>query len=492
VFKRVVGRLILTSAVFAGGVWLAWPRPTAGQHSGQPAQAPAPAGKVEFFGTASCASMACHHFNGPKGSLRSEYSTWAAHDKHARAYAVLFNDRSVRMARNLYPESNLPAHQQPLCLKCHSTNDGKRDNADERFHPSDGVGCEACHGPAQKYLTAHYEPGFKGKSIDEKWKKYGLWPTKDLNWRTQLCVSCHVGDGSKEVDHDLIAAGHPRLNFEMGGYHGLYVKGGIHWKMDDERQRYPDFEARLWLLGQLTSMKSALELLKLRADRASGESKLPHPDGGKSQPWPEFSEYNCFACHKGLEVDSPTQRSEYYLKRHPGSFPWGTWYFTMLSGIEAQLAGQGKPTPAADAIKKLRDLMEAASPQEKEVGQQAGVALAEVNKLLENVKTSKAIDTPAVKSMLRTFAQQGQERGLTMDWDQATQTYLGVAAMFHQLADVKDASLDIKGFNEDLGKIRMRLRKAFPAGIDSPRLFDPLAVPTLADQFKALREKAQK
>src|SRR5262245_22949349 len=91
------------------------------------------------LGVASCAAMACHHGNSLPGSKGSEYSTWVALDPHARAYRVLFDDRSVRMQALLDPK--VKAHENPLCLKCHSS---EAVGAGRREFRGDGVGCESC------------------------------------------------------------------------------------------------------------------------------------------------------------------------------------------------------------------------------------------------------------------------------------------------------------------------------------------------------------
>src|SRR6185369_11307888 len=212
-------------AVVIVGAWLAWPRSPASGRQAEPIPAPQGTETARFFGVASCASMACHHFNGAKGEVRSEYSTWSAWDKHARAYAVLENERSHRIVNNLYyseaDPDKMPATKRKLCLECHSTF-AEESQKGERFFVGDGVGCESCHGAAEKYLDKHYLTGFKEMSHEQKEKDFGLRNVWDLSARTKLCTTCHVGNKDKDVNHDLIAAGHPRLNFEMGGYHGIY------------------------------------------------------------------------------------------------------------------------------------------------------------------------------------------------------------------------------------------------------------------------------
>ena len=47
---------------------------------------------------------------------------------------------------------------------------------------------------------------------------------------------------------DLIAAGHPRLNFEFSS---ALAKYPAHWRVDGEQARYPDLGWRAWQVGQV-------------------------------------------------------------------------------------------------------------------------------------------------------------------------------------------------------------------------------------------------
>src|SRR5437763_2515954 len=98
-------------------------------------------------GVGSCAAAGCHNANGPAGSEGSEYSTWAGRDKHARAYEVLREPRSVEMVRKL--GWGKKAHEEDRCLVCHSTSDAHGGLPADIL--ADGVGCEACHGPSEKW-----------------------------------------------------------------------------------------------------------------------------------------------------------------------------------------------------------------------------------------------------------------------------------------------------------------------------------------------------
>ncbi len=482
--KRVGGGALFGAAVVVSA-WLAWSRsPAIGQAEPiPPPRAPGAADGAVFNGVASCSSMACHHFNGPKGSERSEYSTWAGWDKHGRAFAVLDNERSRRIVKNFFyneaePEK-IPATRRELCLRCHST---FTDNmlTGERFQLSDGVGCESCHGPSGNWLTVHFQRGFKGMSVEDK-AKVGLWPTKNLAFRAQLCTTCHVGDGSKEVNHDLIAAGHPRLNFELGGYHGIYHK---HWNetsnKDPNKNQPPDFEARLWKIGQFTSAKAAVDLLALRAET----SKLALDKGGR--PWPEFAEYACYSCHKSLplleEKDAPRLEQK-YKGRRAGSFLYGTWYLSMLPPLVSK-TGNGA---LVQQLGDLRTAMEQATPDAVDVAKKARAASSTLQGLINRAAGMPALEVAQLRDFAKAFAENGQKRAPAMDWDDATQLYLSLAAMHNALSDRGDPAATSGRLRPGLLPIKQRLRGAFKPGVDSPQ-FNPIDPPPLADQLKALRD----
>src|SRR5262245_57352679 len=156
-----------------------------------PAARPQPAGEApraapQYIGVASCAAAGCHNAGGPAGQAGSEYGTWVSQDPHARAFQVLYDERSERMVRNLYnPSHKLPAAETPLCLKCHATGEAAaKEQFGERFQLSDGVGCEGCHGPAEHYLTTHYRQAQKSENAAR-----GMKYTKALADRAHLCNS---------------------------------------------------------------------------------------------------------------------------------------------------------------------------------------------------------------------------------------------------------------------------------------------------------------
>jgi hypothetical protein len=415
-----------------------------------------------FVGTASCASMACHGANGPRGSAGSEYSTWIAVDKHARAFEALSFPESVQMHRNLaradktYQKHPGPK-DNPLCLKCHGMGLG------EGVGPAmqaDGVGCERCHGPAEHWKTTHYLDGFDRSTP-------GFHDLRPLVSRARTCTKCHVGNADQEVNHDLIAAGHPRLRFEFAAYYSLYPR---HWDDSGDKAADPAFEARAWVVGQLVSAEAALELLASRA-------KDKDPLSGEAKPWPEFSEYECAACHHGLTKPSFRQERDFERAKagkrfRGGELPWGTWYHALqplladrVPGVDAKkLAGL-----RADLDANLRKRL----PPQGTVASQARAAAGLIRAWLDTASRPRNGD-----QALGLFNALTEQKDLVgSGWDGATQVYLGLAATHNALCDAVPGFQARTQLRAPLLDMRKRLRESFDKDArplyDSPLNYDP-------------------
>lgn len=270
-------------------------------------------------GAASCSASACHGavrpddvFPGIKGD---EYRSWIERDPHARSYSVLLDKPARQIAARLGLGD---AHTAKACLECHAPG--------AIASSPDGVACQTCHGRAEKWLTQHYEPAWRNKTAAEK-SQQGMTDTKNLAVRARLCATCHVGDAERDVNHDLIAAGHPRLNFEFSSYLAVLPKHWAEEAQDPQNTNYdPAFTARAWAVGQVVSAAAALELLAARS--------------APGRPWPEFAEFDCAACHHHLQAESWRQTEVYEQQRvtalKPGSPRWGTWYFAMSRVWDSQ------------------------------------------------------------------------------------------------------------------------------------------------------------
>jgi hypothetical protein len=414
----------------------------------------APSFRVQ--GVGSCTAAGCHNANGPAGSEGSEYSTWAGRDKHARAYEALRDSRSISMIRNL--GWGTKAHEDVRCLACHASTDAQGPTSPEIL--ADGVGCENCHGPSEKWRTTHYQSNWK--SLDAVAKLHeGFFPTKDLARRVGRCAECHVGSPTREVNHDLIAAGHPRLTFEYAAYHHLMPR---HWSLDKE-QFGSGFEVRAWLLGQVATAKASVELLAARAERAAAGGKL----------WPELAEYNCYACHHSLQADSWRQQRG-YGDRKPGSMPWADW---TLFGPRTLVRLRAPAAPATDPFAKLSDLMQDTAARPADIASAAKAAAKELDDWLTRLRT---VPLPAdqVRALVRALV---DDALAPADWDQAAQHYLALVALMTGLAEMDPAFKDPR-FREPLARLRQPL--TFPRSgtttFDSPIGFTP-------DEYRSALEK---
>ena len=246
---------------------------------------------AKHLGVVNCANSLCHgSISKWKDSaiLQNEYVTWSRVDKHAtRAYQALFKDTSKRIARNLGLKQ--APHEAKVCVDCHAHNPPPAQRG-ERFRVEDGVSCEACHGPAEKWIEAHVAPGATHAANLAK----GLYPTSDPVAQARLCLSCHFGNKDKFVTHRMMGAGHPRMSFELETFAQTQPP---HFVIDDEwqkRKRTWD-GVRVWAIGQALA---AVELIDVLLD----------PKRSRDGLFPELVLFDCHACHHPMSERRWTPR----------------------------------------------------------------------------------------------------------------------------------------------------------------------------------------
>ena len=236
--------------------------------------------KATSLGVVTCASDLCHGSVSPwKDShiLQNEYVTWSRVDKHAtRALQVLSNERSRRIAANLGLKE--PPERAKLCLDCHGYAPPAAQRG-ERFKVTDGVQCEACHGPASGWIASHTAPG--ATHADNV--AHGLYPTNEPVAQARLCLSCHFGNRDKFVTHRMMGAGHPRMSFELDTF---VETQPAHFVIDaDWRERKGDWDGvRVWAIGQALAAEELLDVLL-------------DPRRSRDGLFPELVVFDCHACH---------------------------------------------------------------------------------------------------------------------------------------------------------------------------------------------------
>ncbi len=104
-----------------------------------------------------------------------------------------------------------------------------------------------------------------------------------------MCAACHVGDKDRDMNHDIIAAGHPALRYEFATYHAFQPK---HWR-DEAAQDASYYEPQLWLAGQIASLDAAMAQLITRSQAEHSVSQ-----------WPELASFDCSSCHHPLGLSN--------------------------------------------------------------------------------------------------------------------------------------------------------------------------------------------
>jgi len=324
---------------------------------------PAP---TAYIGAGGCNSSNCHGAAAELAPADSrikgnEYATWASADKHARAYRVLTEARGKRMGEIL---KIADAGHDKRCVNCHVVGSPERSI-------SDGVACEACHGPAEKWLGPHAVKNDKPQEVRHSENVAGgMIDTKNLQVRADTCLKCHLGDADHVVDHELIAAGHPDLAFEMETF--TEAQPAHH------RQKPAAMRLRAWAVGETVALTKAMGLIAMHALRN----------------WPEFSDMECYQCHHDLRSDS-WRIARGYGSRKPGSLQLNCSRFEVVKALVAASAPEERGALDAALARLAANTMDAGA-----TAQAAGAVEAIARRLTARFQTTD-VDAAVV---LRTVA----------------------------------------------------------------------------------------
>jgi hypothetical protein len=303
--SKIVAAVALIVATFA-----------AGSASGAP-------GGGQLMGVASCAGSTCHGRAEGNGAVvrQDEIATWqepsAASGAHSRAFAVLNTLRGRQIGATL----GIDPTSASECLGCHATTGGTRA---PQFQLSDGVGCESCHGAAGGWLPTHFTVGGShGANVAA-----GMTPLERPSTRAKVCLDCHYGsdDSGQFVSHRIMAAGHPRLSFELDLFSALQQHHDA--DADYARRKGAPSSVRLWAVGQAEAVRRSLSLFR-------------QPGLGTQGMFPEFYFYDCHSCHRQI-TDGPQRKLSF--ETNPGrpilfgTPPYNDENIIMLSAVARVLA----------------------------------------------------------------------------------------------------------------------------------------------------------
>ncbi len=385
----------------------------------------------QHLGTVTCANSLCHgSITTWKDSniLQNEYVTWSRVDKHAtKAYRVLFDARSKRIVANLgYRE---PAHQVKICLDCHAHNPPAARRG-ERFVATDGITCEACHGPAEGWVKSHVAPdATHARNLAD-----GLYPTSDPVAQARLCLSCHFGNRDKFVTHRIMGAGHPRMSFELDTFTQTQPP---HFVVDaDWEKRKGEWDpVRVWAIGQALAAAETLDVLL-------------DPKRSRDGLFPELVVFDCHACHHPMSQVRWSPK----LGTSPGRIRFNDANLQMVRQIAR------RALPAADAKRFEAD----SAALHRAIAGDGGDALEAAKSLratLDGVMkrlAERRFGPADLKAMLVSLVGEGLEQRFH-DYADAEQATMAIASLLQYTARTGQLR-DVRGANAALDQMHLALK----------------------------------
>jgi hypothetical protein len=343
-----------------------------------------------FVGSVGCKSSSCHGGAGPK---RNQYFTWSQKDYHTKAYVVLLNSRSERIAESLGISA---APTSARCTVCHSPLQSVTPSRlASSAHPDEGVSCESCHGAAGGWLRGHTRLDWTYNTRVGA----GMRDLRNLYVRATACAACH-----QNLAADLLKAGHPDLFFELDSQSVAEPK---HWKDDDAWSGL-----REWLTGQ------AVALREMSWARASD----PQSDDASNARWNGLA-WLCATTTSAAAISSPVTlpsntpgRSDFTdmqtqadaLARRASVSNWSDGSARSLLFALASVDPEFTANGAANQVlgQRAKRLVLALDRLTYALNKNAGFRPkieAELNQLFQDVKSLDAFDASGFAAHLRAF-----------------------------------------------------------------------------------------
>jgi hypothetical protein len=276
---------------------------------------PPPDAPGKYYGALTCDGASCHSKEKPREAppALQEYTSWSyvspegvPGDRHSFAFKRLKakgqgadpKSAAIMAELNKLETTSDTAETSERCLTCHGVSvhdygSGKgglavgkhKELQGGKYKPEDGVSCDGCHGPAEKWLKPHEakewgpkkwkELGGKAGGSLKLYETFGIYYSKDLELWANQCIRCHLA-----IDTDLLDAGHPELNaFELFGQSFNVA----HWRdysaapagAPDMPAPGPFHAAASWQTGQAAALHAAATQLANRAKAVKNNKPTP-------------------------------------------------------------------------------------------------------------------------------------------------------------------------------------------------------------------------
>lgn len=401
-----------------------------------------------YEGVASCAGSTCHGRSEGDGKVvrQDELRIWQEPSSktgaHSRAAAVLSAPRGRRIASVLGLGN---AASASACLGCHATN-APGASRGGRYLASDGVGCESCHGAASGWLSSHYAmPATHASNVAA-----GMIPLEKPQVRASVCLDCHFGSDKpgQFVTHAMMAAGHPRVSFELDLFSSLQA----HYDIDGDyvKRKGRLDSVQLWAVGQAEAVKRSARLFTNASLATEGI-------------FPQFYFYDCHSCHRQI-TDNPavTRRFETNPGRPIpfGNPPYNDENMIMLSAVAGTLA----PEQAARYDTAARTF-HAAMAQGRPQAVEAAKALSSAAGILSDALASRHYSSDTAFQVIAAISSKAIAPRLT-DYTGSAQAVMAVDTLLNAL--VREGRVTVGA----AAGIRAQINRAYGA-VSAPEKFDP-------------------
>jgi hypothetical protein len=245
-----------------------------------------------------------------------------------------------------------------------------------------------------------------------------LYPGNKAVHRADLCLSCHLGTRNKFATHKIMAAGHPRLAFELDTFTELWRTAGRqpHYRVDADYRDRKDIDGHVytWAAGLLAEARRRLDLIQSPYFDVPGM-------------FPELAFYDCHACHRSMKTVQ--WRS---LPRHGGAGPGVPFINDGTFVMSLALARAIEPGEVDGLVETLRRMHRASS---SSVGNIRDVA-SDLDAILARIESRL---TPAKlrdqeRRILEEVLDTGAE-GNYLDYLSAEQAFMAVQMLVIELDD---------------------------------------------------------
>lgn len=390
-------------------------------------------------GVATCSGSTCHGRQLATGKTvrQNELLTWQDETSiagvHSRAWRVLTQPRARAIATRLgigAPESAAE------CVSCHGDATPHRG---ARFRIDEGVGCEVCHGGSTRWLASHIRVGVTHADN----VRAGMTPVNDVRTRANVCLDCHFGSSKpgQFVTHRVMAAGHPRVAFELDLFTALQ-------RHHDEDADYIQRKGRAggvktWAVGQALALDRALTLFQGR---------------GLAGSFPEFYFFDCRSCHRTFSDDPAAKLS---VRSNPARpFMLGNVVFNDENLIMLGAAARAVDPALAARLETQAKAFHAAIAQDRAGAMKATAALAATTRLLAARFAASSFSRAQTQAMLRDVTG-GAAAAAATDYQGGVQAVMAAETLLAAMvADGQVAPAEARAARPDIDRAYAAVRDA--------------------------------